>query len=77
MSSIAARNDELIREYREGLRELTFNSKPIINNLTIIAGENVGLCRDIAPAIVDRMRQVLLLCGVRLVVCVCVFSVLK
>jgi len=57
MSSVAARNDELVREYREGLKELTFNSKPIINNLSIIAGENRTLARDITQAVVDRMRQ--------------------
>mmetsp|Transcript_8972 Transcript_8972/g.9956 ORF Transcript_8972/g.9956 Transcript_8972/m.9956 type:complete len:574 (+) Transcript_8972:326-2047(+) len=50
-------NHELAKEYEESLRELTFNSKLIINNLTIIADENIKHAREIVDVVWRRMLQ--------------------
>jgi pre-mRNA cleavage complex 2 protein Pcf11 len=55
-----ASRHELISEYESELEELTFNSKPIINNLTIIAEENIHAAEDLVKVIESRIYKVLL-----------------
>ncbi|KAJ3248457.1 hypothetical protein HDU77_008117 [Chytriomyces hyalinus] len=49
---------EVHRSYRESIAELTFNSRPIITSLTIIAGENLAHANVIVDVIEAQLRNV-------------------
>ena len=57
MEDSAAREDAC-REYQSSLEDLTFNSKPHINMLTILAEENLTFAKDIVAIIEAQISKV-------------------
>ncbi|KAM4547606.1 pre-mRNA cleavage complex 2 protein Pcf11 [Fundulus diaphanus] len=56
MEDQAAR-DDACREYQSSLEDLTFNSKPHINMLTILAEENIQFAKDIVAIIEAQIMK--------------------
>lgn len=50
--------NEVGKEYDAAVAELTFNSHPIINTLTMIAKENVKHASEIVAVIENRIKNV-------------------
>lgn len=57
MEDNTAREDAC-REYQSSLEDLTFNSKPHINMLTILAEENLNFAKDIVAIIEAQILKV-------------------
>jgi len=54
----AAARKDACREYQSSLEDLTFNSKPHINMLTILAEENLPFAKDIVAIIEAQISKV-------------------
>jgi len=50
--------DEAVDDFRSSLADLTFNSKPLINMLTMLAEENAQYAEQIVHVIEEHIRQV-------------------
>lgn len=50
--------EEFSAEYKASLKDLTFNSKPVINNLTILADENKKYATEVVAAVEQRIKEV-------------------
>lgn len=57
MSADGAKEDAC-REYQSSLEDLTYNSKPHINMLTILAEENLQFAEDIVAIIEAQIAKV-------------------
>jgi pre-mRNA cleavage complex 2 protein Pcf11 len=51
-------SEEIKQDYLSSLSELTFNSRPIIQNLTIIAQENINYGEAITKAVEEHILKV-------------------
>ena len=52
---------DFVASYASELADLTFNSKPIINTLTMLASENLGAASSIAAAVERHILMVRLI----------------
>ena len=51
--------EEVMNEYRSSLSDLTMNSKPLINMLTMLAEDNEQFAAKIVQVIENHIHQVL------------------
>ena len=47
-----------MREYKASLEDLSFNSKPVINTLTILADENKKFAAEVVMLLETRIKEV-------------------
>lgn len=59
-SARMASSKEIKEEYTSSLADLTFNSKPLISVLTMLAEENIQHAKDIVEAIEEHLARVFL-----------------
>lgn len=52
---------EVMEEYRSSLAELTFNSKPLINMLTMLAEDHAHYAPQIVQVIETHLQKVFML----------------
>lgn len=50
--------EDPVDDFRSSLADLTFNSKPLINMLTMLAEENAQYAESIVRVIEEHIRQV-------------------
>ena len=50
--------EEVVGEFKSSLADLTFNSKPLINMLTMLAEENAVFAEDIVKVIEAHVHKV-------------------
>ena len=55
---MADRIEEVSIEYKSAIQDLTFNSKPLINALTMLAEDNKDFGTNIVQVICDRIKKV-------------------
>lgn len=55
---LGSKMEDACREYQSSLEDLTFNSKPHINMLTILAEENLNFAKDIVAIIEAQISKV-------------------
>eukprot|EP00898_Chlorokybus_atmophyticus_P003585 jgi/Chlat1/4227/Chrsp27S04311 len=58
MAAPAVPTSAFALQYTEAMGDLTFNSKPLINKLTMVAGENIAHASEIVHVICNRIMEV-------------------
>ena len=52
--------EDAVREYQSSLKDLTFNSKPLINMLTMLAEESIAHAPEIVKLIEAKLLKVII-----------------